>query len=142
MTSTTLLEERVLKTDVLGRVRTPVERREALLDEFERSGMSGRKFAEFIGVKYQTWASWVQGRRRRQGGGTAKAGKAEGVRVLRLVEAVVEAETPDGQSGPAVGALRVQLPGGIYFEVADRAQALLGAELLRVWQSHPPPRAC
>ena len=56
MTSTTLREERVLKTDVLGRVKTPPERREALLDEFEKSGMSGVKFAQFIGVKYQTWA--------------------------------------------------------------------------------------
>ena len=40
----------MLKTDTLGRVRTPVERREALLDEFEGSGMSGVKFAEYFGI--------------------------------------------------------------------------------------------
>jgi hypothetical protein len=29
------------KTDALGRVRKPKDRREAILDAFERSGMSG-----------------------------------------------------------------------------------------------------
>ena len=38
--NTILAGEVVLKTDVLGRVRTPAARREALLDEFERSGLS------------------------------------------------------------------------------------------------------
>jgi hypothetical protein len=58
MTNTTLPEE-LLKSDVLGRVRTPVDRREALLDEFERSGLTGQKFAALVGVKYQTFASWI-----------------------------------------------------------------------------------
>jgi len=42
-------EAEVLKTDTRGRVRVPVERREALLDEFEKSGMSGAKFARLAG---------------------------------------------------------------------------------------------
>jgi hypothetical protein len=50
----------VLKTDALGRVRTPAERREQLLDEFEKSGASGQQFAELAGIKYQTFATWVQ----------------------------------------------------------------------------------
>jgi hypothetical protein len=55
MTNTTELmaAEPLLKTDVLGRVRTPVERREMLLDEFEKSGLSGKKFAAMTGVSYQ-----------------------------------------------------------------------------------------
>jgi hypothetical protein len=35
--NTTPTDEAILKTDVLGRVRTPSERREQLLDEFERT---------------------------------------------------------------------------------------------------------
>jgi hypothetical protein len=35
----------VLKTDVLGRVKTSAARREQVLGEFERSGLSGQKFA-------------------------------------------------------------------------------------------------
>ncbi len=51
---------RVLKTDVLGRVKTGAGQREAILDEFERSGLSGTKFAAVAGIKYATLASWVQ----------------------------------------------------------------------------------
>ena len=49
----------VLKTDTKGRVHTPPARREQLLDEFERSGLSGTKFAELAGLKYQTFAAWA-----------------------------------------------------------------------------------
>ena len=38
--NTTPADEAMLKTDVLGRVKTPQERREQLLDEFERSGLT------------------------------------------------------------------------------------------------------
>jgi len=35
-----------LKRDAAGRVRTPREHREAILKEFDQSGMSGQKFAK------------------------------------------------------------------------------------------------
>ena len=47
----------LLKSDTLGRVRTPADRRERLLHEFERGGLSGPKFAELTGLKYQTPAT-------------------------------------------------------------------------------------
>ena len=34
-------DQKLLATDARGRVRVPVEWREALLDEFERSGLRG-----------------------------------------------------------------------------------------------------
>jgi hypothetical protein len=49
--NTTATDEVILKTDVLGRVKTAPARREQLLDEFERSGLSGQKFAALAGVK-------------------------------------------------------------------------------------------
>jgi hypothetical protein len=49
MTNTTPAEK-VLKSDVLGRVKSPRARQEALLDEFERSGVSGKKFAALVGI--------------------------------------------------------------------------------------------
>jgi hypothetical protein len=58
----------VLKTDGVGRIRTPVARRESLLDEFERSGLSGPKFAALAGIKYQTLAGWARKRRGRGNG--------------------------------------------------------------------------
>jgi len=45
MTTVNKADEQVLKTDELGRVRTPAARRENLIQEFERSGLSGAKFA-------------------------------------------------------------------------------------------------
>ena len=57
-------DEQVLKTDTLGRVKTPLARREQLLDEFEHSGLSGMKYATLVGIKYPTFASWLYKRRR------------------------------------------------------------------------------
>ena len=136
MTSTPLLEERVLKTDVLGRVQTPPERREALLDEFEKSGMSGAKFAAFIGIKYQTLANWVQKRRQRRAAALgADGGEAA---ASRWVEAVLEGEAGSRSSG----ALRVHLPGGAYLEIVDCRQAVLAGEVLRAWRSNEPRVGC
>jgi hypothetical protein len=52
-------DEKLMSSDARGRVLVPKERREALLDEFERSGLSGVKFAQLAGVKYPTFAYWV-----------------------------------------------------------------------------------
>lgn len=132
MTNTTLPDE-VLKTDVLGRVHTPKARREALLEEFERSGVSGKKFAALVGVNYQTLASWVQKRRKARGQYPSAAKKPavmRGPEALRLIEALIE-----GGSTKAAGtdgkSLCVQLPGEARMEVHDVRQAVLAAELLR-----------
>jgi len=108
--------EQILKVDQAGRVWTPRGLREAALDEFERSGMPATQFAGQVGVKYSTFASWVQKRRRERGGRKG----------LPWVEVAVEAPRT-----PASAALSVHLPGGARVEIADGAQALLAAELLR-----------
>ena len=63
------LDSTLLKTDGRGRVRTPEAQWEALLDEFERSGLSGMRFAALHGVKYPSFANWVQRHRRERGAG-------------------------------------------------------------------------
>lgn len=131
MTNTTTLAgpEQLLKTDVLGRVQTPVERREAILDEFEKSGLSGKKFAAMAGIQYQTFAGWMQKRRRARGDyGKVKAGGKGGAQGrVRWVEAVVA-----GGAGKAGGnALRLELPGGVRLEIADEGQAMLAGRLIR-----------
>jgi hypothetical protein len=57
----------ILKTDVLGRITVGRDQREAILDAFEASGMSGQAFAQHHGIKVQTFASWIQKRRRARG---------------------------------------------------------------------------
>ena len=46
-------------TDVLGRLHRTREQRERILHEYERSGLSGPKFAALCGVKYRTFATWL-----------------------------------------------------------------------------------
>jgi len=43
----------------MGRMQRTPEQRERILDEYERSGLSGPKFAAVCGVKYQTFAAWL-----------------------------------------------------------------------------------
>ncbi|SHK46219.1 hypothetical protein SAMN02745181_3844, partial [Rubritalea squalenifaciens DSM 18772] len=64
MTSTNSPGNPLIKTDCIGRVRLDKKHREALLDTFEKSPLSGTKFAALHGVKYQTFATWVQNRKR------------------------------------------------------------------------------
>lgn len=126
----------ILKTDALGRVRTPAGRREQLLDEFERSGASGQKFAELAGIKYQTFATWVQRRRRERKRSSALGASAKALPRTRWLEAVVE------KAGLAAGAeqsvLMIHLPGGARMEIADAAQAALAAHVLRSLESKGP----
>jgi hypothetical protein len=140
-TSVTLPDDEVLKSDALGRVKTERSRREALLDEFEQSEASGPAFARMVGVKYQTFASWVQKRRRSRAqppkaAANAKSSMLAAAQALRLVEAVLESDHPqplaNGES------LCVHLPGGARVEIRDARQALLAAELLKALNACRP----
>ncbi|MDE3068577.1 MAG: IS66 family insertion sequence element accessory protein TnpB [Verrucomicrobiota bacterium] len=117
----------VLKRDGQGRVRMPAARREQLLDEFERSGLSGPKFAALAGLKYQTFATWAQKRKRQREAAKVPAAMPESVKWL---EAVVEqAHEAANRTGGA--SLVLQLPGGVRLEVADERQAALAAMVVR-----------
>jgi transposase-like protein len=114
----------VLKQDVRGRVRVSAERREALLDEFERSGASGAKFARLAGLKYATFANWVMKRRRERG----RAGSGDGA--VRLLEAVVEGCGRAEQSAACGEGLLIELPGGSRMLVGSPVQLQMAAELV------------
>jgi hypothetical protein len=123
-------EGEIFKTDTVGRVRVSRARREALLDEFERSGASGAQFAAYVGVKYSTFAAWAH-KRRRQRALAAETGPApaapKSAEPVRWWEAVVEG--PAGASTEAEG-LQVCLPGGAQVRIATAQQASLAAVLL------------
>lgn len=127
-----------MKTDSLARVRTPPERKRELLDEFERSGLSGWKFASLVGIKYQTFAAWVA-KRKREGREDAPAKtEAASVAKVRWLEAVIDqAQEPNGKS--SVG-LTVHFAGGARAEIGNSQQAELAAALLRALNQ--PPARC
>jgi len=123
MTTTTSTALEILKQDRNGRVRTPRGKQEAILDEFDRSGMSGAEFAQYLGIKYQTFATWVQKRRKRKGGGKI---------VAKSAVSWLEAEVGGGgesQAGKLV--LVVELAGGARMRVGDEREAKLAAAELR-----------
>jgi hypothetical protein len=115
-------ENELLRVDAKGRVRVSRERREALLAEYDRGGMSAKGFAEWAGIKYATFAWWLQERRRER----ERSGGIEAATV-QWVEAEVAREDCSG----AVQSLKIELECGARMEVADRHGAALAAEVLR-----------
>jgi len=127
MTSTIKADGVVLKTDEVGRVRTPVARREQLLDEFERSGLSGIKFAALVGVKYPTFAAWLIKRRRARG--TTAENTEKPIKTMRWLEAVVE-QAHDCAGRPEA-TLILELPGGVRVPIQHSSQIPLAAALVQ-----------
>ena len=129
MTSTTdtVEEELLLKTDRLGRVRMPPEKGELILNHFESSGMSGQAFAAQIGVKYTTFASWVQKRRRARGEYVNEGG--EQVKApLTLIEAVVEASEPPPS---LLASLELETSSGLKLRLNSSAEVPVAVQLLK-----------
>ena len=124
--------EHILRVDCFGRVTTTRERREALLAEFDRSGMSGQRFAKWAGIKYPTWASWVQKRRKKAGSISWPKAKSKAGTKVRWLEAVVAKSVPQQQCDQAeTSGIIVQGPGGVRIEVCDAKQVSLAVQLLR-----------
>lgn len=134
----------ILKTDTRHRVRTPASQREALLDAFERTSMSGAQFARHHGIRYPTFANWCQ-KRRRSGSmakikATAKAApQPASSECSNWVEAVLATEhaNANGPPLPSARTLSVALPGGATLHLESMAQVPLAAALLPAVQSSP-----
>lgn len=118
----------ILKTDKRGHVRMPPERREALLAEFDRSGLSLTRFAELAGVRYSTFATWLQQRRNKR---TAPQDK-DRPKPVSFAEVLVDGTLPPA---PAVAcALTVSLPGGAHMVLTEAAHISLAVQLLKALQ--------
>ena len=120
-------EGELVTTDSKGRLRVSREQRKAGLARFEQSGMSGAKFAAVAGIKYSTFAGWVQRYRRTK----SKAA----LRRLRLLEAVVNPSHAPERTSEHV--LVVHLPGQVRIELSSVAQVPLVTQLIRGLQGGP-----
>jgi hypothetical protein len=133
----------ILKTDVLGRITVGRAQREAILDAFEASGMTGSAFALHHGIKIQTFASWIQKRRHKRGDyqneevcrklrmrkdppavGSKKAARPQ--LSMNLIEVNLQNETPEMHE-----ALEVILPGGVVVRIRHEGQLGLLKILMR-----------
>ncbi len=121
--------------DTRGRLRVTRERREELLAEFDRSAMSGRKFAEWAGLNYTTLANWLQKRRRQQASQTLAIADAAPAPAepdpVRWVEAVAESPQARPAVKAKVAALVVHGPLGVRLELDDETQIQIATRFLR-----------
>ena len=133
MTSTTSLvaaaepaEPTLIKTDVLGRMQRTPEQRERILDEYERSGLSGPKFAALCGVRYQTFATWLQRRKRQRNAYPKRQPQRKASPRVQWLEASVQ----PAAAGTGIGLL-LQLPGGVRAQISNEHDIALAAALVR-----------
>jgi len=121
----------ILSQDTRGRVLISRERRELLLEQYDRSGMSGVKFAQYVGIKYSTLAYWLQSRRRHRQRKESLIKASTDTEGVRNNGAWIEAVVENG-SEPRVpkGALRIYFGGGAYCQISSATEAALAAELL------------
>ena len=115
----------VLKTDRRGRVRTPAAKREALLDAFEDTCMSGAEFARHHGLAYPTFMNWL-GRRRKAKSSEDPLPAPPGA--VRFQEFLLDSESP---AAPAPPGLMVELSGGRRLRIEHASQIPLAAALIR-----------
>ena len=126
--TTTTCGQLVLKQDSRGHLRYGRERREELLGEFDRSGMSGASFARLSGVNYTTFAGWIKSRKRKAVRGGIAGGGEERSGPIRLLEAMVDGADHKPRAG--VAGLRIELPGGSGLTIESPVQMQMAAELV------------
>ena len=130
MTPTEVPSE-ILPADNRGRVRVSRQRREELLDEFERSGMTGAQFARTIGLKYQTFAFWRQQRQKRKPALTNPS--PQKTATVEWLETVIDKANASAPGLPLV----VRLPSGAAIELANASQVAIAAAFLHAWEKAP-----
>ena len=111
-------------------MRVPKARREMLLDEWERSGGSAAQFADYVGIRYSTFANWIQKRRKQAGlqasllkPGVVDSSQSHG----HWVEAIVE-KNPEPKG--LESSLRIYFTEGAYCQISNAREAGLAAELI------------
>lgn len=117
-------DQSILQADERGRVLVSKERRKTLLEEFERSGMSGAKFARLAGIKYPTFMYWLKQRREKRG----SDGALNAAGPVSFIEAFVESSC---QRAASEG-LTIELAAGARLRIESPIQLKLAAELLRM----------
>jgi len=116
------MNETIIKADRRGRLRYAAEHKQALIEAYQASGLSGPKFAELHGVPYQTLISWLKKRRAVSAGHPVLAS---------LVPAELEGEQCHHASDPP---LQILLAGGMKIVIHAPSQVATAAMLLRELQ--------
>lgn len=117
----TTQEPLILKRDRLGRIKHNPEQREALLKMYDTSALSAPEFSKQVGINYQTFATWIQNRKREQ--------KRVSEPSSGWVEVV--AQKPDVPQIVKGFGLEIDLGNGAKLMIRDESEAKLAAVLIR-----------
>jgi transposase-like protein len=124
------MNESVLKTDQIGRLRYTPEQKKTMVDAYRASGLSAPRFAAHHGVNYQTLVSWIK--KDKQSSATQDCAPSK---FFSLIPALVEG----CGSPPANGAMEIILPGGAKLSITSANHVALAAALIRQLE---PARPC
>ncbi len=114
------MNEVILRTDRRGRLRYTPEQRQAFIEAYQSSGLSGPRFAAMHGVHYQTLVSWLK---------KSRPVDADHPALRSLVPAEL-----DGVAqchAPAVLPMEILLPCGVKIAIHAPSQLDLAASLIR-----------
>ena len=128
----------LIKTDSLGRIRVTDEHRQALLDKFQHSNMSGQAFARHHGIKYTTFADWRQKQRKQLACSTsAKSAQTSEALISSLIEvtsSVTSPKSPNGSQEAHQDGLQIQLRDNLKMTLTNSSDVALAAQLIRQLQ--------
>lgn len=119
----------ILRQDAKGRVHTPPEQRNLILEEFDRSGLSAPKFAKLHGINYQTFAGW----RKRRKGTLNKKSTQTSQKSAEFTFLELESVNPISSGSSA---LTIELKGGHKVIVSDDTQIGQVATLIHLLSSN------
>lgn len=120
----TPVNESVLKTDRVGRLRYTPEQKKIMVDAYRASGLSAPRFASHHGVNYQTLISWIK-KDKKSSSPTIPPGSPS--KLFSLIPAVIEG---NGNLS-ADAAMEICLPGGARLAITSTDQVALAAALIR-----------
>ena len=123
----TPMNESLLRTDRIGRLRYTPEQKKTMVDAYRASGLSAPRFAAHHGVSYQTLISWIKKDRQSSTSTTPDSSPSP---FFSLVPALIE----DSGTPAAHEAMELALPGGVRLRIASASHVALAAALIRELQ--------
>ena len=117
------MNESLLKTDQIGRLRYSPEQKKTMLDAYRASGLSAPRFAAaHHGVSYQTLITWIKKDKQ-----SAASAVQDSPPFFSLIPALIE----DSGTSAAHEAMEIALPGGARLRITSAKHVTLAVALIR-----------
>jgi transposase-like protein len=123
------MNESILKTDRIGRLRYTSEQKKTMVDAYRASGLSAPRFAAHHGLSYQTLISWIKKEKQ-----SAASTSQNSPPFFSLIPAVIE----DSGTSAAHEAMEISLPGGARLSITSESHVALAVALIRQLEQTRP----